>query len=97
MPRRVEVRHPDYRAPNILFSFPANDGPNRDKAHYPTVLAAGAVFTETQNGLWLSSRSTGDLPIDPDENELMPAGEYFLHVTREDASAVLPYPVTANF
>lgn len=97
MPRRVEVRHPDYPAPNILFSFPANDGPNRDKAHYPTVLAAGAIITKSQSGLWLSSRSSGDLPIEPDDNALMPAGEYFLHVAKDEPSAAGPYPVTANF
>ena len=54
MHRRIEIRHPGYAAPNILFSLPANDGPDRDRAHYATIQAIGSVFTESQGDIWLS-------------------------------------------
>ncbi|KAK1081028.1 hypothetical protein LTR48_007589, partial [Friedmanniomyces endolithicus] len=97
MSRRIEIRHPGYAPPNILFSLPARDGPKGDHAHLATVLTAGSIFTNTtQDGLWLSITTAGE-PREEGHNGLVPAGEYFLQVPRPDPSDTAPYPISANF
>jgi len=97
MPCRVEIRHPGYAVPNILFSLPASDGNNRDRAHYSTILAASAVLTGEQSGTWLSQSSAGESRTQPDADGLISAGEYFLHVFQSDLSDNHPYAINANF
>ena len=97
MHRHVEIRHPGYAAPNMLFSLPANDGYDRNHAHYATIQAIGSVFTETQDDIWLSKTPSKEPRIHPDENGLIVAGEYFLQIVEATTSTPRPFAITPNF
>ncbi|KAK1048868.1 hypothetical protein LTR74_017426 [Friedmanniomyces endolithicus] len=98
MSHRVRVRHPGYTAPNVLFTLPASDGPDRDRAHYGTVNDAISIITKDAANAWLSkSSSADDDSVTPDLDGFLSAGDYFLHVARDDSSNKAPYPVVPNF
>lgn len=73
------------------------DGQKRDHAHYPTVIAACSIITDNESNVWLSRSASGDTNSDVDIGDLLPAGDYFLHVHRRDVPSDAPYPIVANF
>ena len=96
MSKRIRLRHPGYCGPNTLLSLPASDGPDRDRAHYATVHAAGAIITNNSFDGWLSTSSNGEPRAQPDDAGLLPAGEYFFHLSSADTDTN-PYPIVPNF
>ncbi|KAF2768578.1 hypothetical protein EJ03DRAFT_352112 [Teratosphaeria nubilosa] len=99
--QRICVRHPDYHAQNVLLSLPARDGASRDRAHFPTVIAACSIITDNNPNVSLSpSPDCRALPrLDPDAaDDTIPAGDYFLHVPPPEGPAPpSPYPIIPNF
>ncbi|KAK3670762.1 hypothetical protein LTR78_009334 [Recurvomyces mirabilis] len=98
MSQRVCIRHPGYNAPNTLFTLPASDGLDRDRAHYATVQAVSSIITNGAANAWLSKSSlANDDAVTPDLDGLIASGVYFLHVSQDDWSNKEPYPLVPNF
>ncbi|KAK3616740.1 hypothetical protein LTR22_026967 [Elasticomyces elasticus] len=97
MSHRVRIPHPGYHGQNTLFTLPAREGQKRDHAHYPTVIAACSIITNNESSIWLSSSASSDTSRDVGIDGLLPAGDYFLHIRRRDASIDAPYPIVSSF
>lgn len=98
--QRVQVRHPGYNTPNILFMFIANDGAHRDHADYATIWMACSIFIGNRQDHWLSSSASGEPRLDADADGLIHAGDYmyFLHVSvGDDTDTSRPFPIVPNF
>lgn len=95
--QRIRVRHPGYKAQNTLFTFPASDGKHRGYAHYATVWVACFIFTNGEDDLWLSTSLEEEPRISGDTNGLIPAGDYYLHVPRNDPQLTDTVPIVPNF
>ncbi|WPH04688.1 Hypothetical protein R9X50_00758100 [Acrodontium crateriforme] len=97
MSRRIYVRHSGYHGQNTLFSLPATDGPNKDRVHYETVVAACSIFVINHADLRLSTSEAGGPWVLSDVDGLISAGDYFLHVASRDPSDTEPFPIVPNF
>ena len=99
MSQRIRIRHPLYKTPNTLFTFPASDGPDRDHAHYATIWLACSIFTNNRQDHWLSTSPGGEPRASPDVNGLLPANDYFLHVHNisDDPKMSRVFPIVPNF
>ena len=99
MSQRVRIRHPAYKTPNTLFTFPAGDSRDRDHAHYATIWIACSIFTNNRQDHWLSTSPTGELRASPDVNGLLPAKDCFLHIPSisDDLGMSRIFPIVPNF
>ena len=97
MIQRIRVRHPGYKSPNTLFTFPASDGAHRDHAHYATIWIACSIFTNNRQDHWLSSSPSGEPKLSADANGFISAGEYFLHVPGDDTDTPSLFPIVPSF
>ncbi|WPG98216.1 Hypothetical protein R9X50_00100300 [Acrodontium crateriforme] len=97
MSLRIEIRHSGYQGSNLLFDFPACDGPSRDHAHFTTVWLACSILINNKQDHWLSTSATGEPKVSATSDGLLPAGEYYLHVPDEGADTNEPFPIVPNF
>lgn len=97
MSHRIRIRHPGYHGQNTLFTLPARDGSNHDRAHYATVKAACSVVTDNEDQVLLSHNASSTSSVAVDADGLIPAGDYFLHLPSIDVSRDTPYPIVPNF
>ena len=93
MSRRIRVRHPGYMGSNTLFHVPARDGRNHDSAYYTTIHDACCLLTG-ESGTFLSRTTQGSTQVFPDEEGLLQAGDYYIHLPHED---VPDFAIAANF
>ncbi len=93
----VRLRHPGYPTPNILLTFAASDGENRDHIHYATVWVACSVILNNRTDHWLSPSRAGAPRAAADASGFLPAGDYFLHIPGADTDTIASYSIVPNF
>ena len=93
MSRRIRIRHPGYLGSNTLFHVPARDGPNHDSAYYTMIHDACCLLTE-ESETFLSRTTQEDTQVVPDEDGLIQAGDYYIHLAHEDVPG---FAIAANF
>ncbi|WPH02162.1 Hypothetical protein R9X50_00501700 [Acrodontium crateriforme] len=96
MSNRVRVRHPGYPRQNILFSIPARDGPNHDRAHFETVKAICSIITDNEVDVWLTSVGESTR-VESDADGLIPGADYYLQVPQGNRPLNTPYPIVPTF
>lgn len=93
MSRRIRVRHPGYLGSNTLFHVPARDGRNHDSAYYTTIHDACCLLTG-ECETFLSRTTQRDTRVVPDQDGLIQAGDYYIHILQED---VPDFAIAPNF